>query len=268
MQDSPAPTLSLLRHIILFALAAIMVLWPLHSLFGSSGLFAAQFSRSLPRQSALECLLVMGLAYGGLRARSRRLGMFLLLVVAELYARRHGVDISIVLLAAYALGIYCAGDNAGQWLYPQDEVDAGSLLRSAFIGVVMWSLVIWLASLAGWGSIRQIRWLAVVFLGANLLAWVVRLRSRRHDVAAVAPTSISRVQAVVYAAVMSTVLLMFAKPPSPSISILSGMAYAPIGCCSPQVIFTQTKVWSPMSTITRSCSNRCRFRSLPAEVSA
>lgn len=211
MQDPAIQPFSLIKRFSLIVFAACLLLWPMHSLFGGSGVFVNQFSRALPRQSAIECLLVLGIVYCGLRASSRRGGAAVLLVTAELYARRQGVDISIALMAAYSLGIYTVGANAGHWLYPQSDADSGYALRTAFLGVLTWSLVIWLSSLAGWGSISQIRWLTMVFLGGNFLAWAIRSRQLVRQLPSVAMFPYSRTQASIYAVVVTTVLVMFTK---------------------------------------------------------
>lgn len=211
MQDAPTRPLSPFKHLALLAVAACLLIWPLHSLFGDSGVFVLQLSRALPRQTAVECLLVLGISYAGLRVSSRRRGTAILFVAIELYARWRGIDVSIALVAAYALGVYSVGYHVSRWLYPQQDAEACDVLRAAFLGVLTWGVLIWLASLAGWGKIAQIRSLALIFLGVSLMGWAWRSRHVLFRLPVTTRLPYARAPALMLAVITTTVLLMFAK---------------------------------------------------------
>ncbi|HXP00854.1 MAG TPA: hypothetical protein VN813_10135, partial [Luteibacter sp.] len=88
-------------------LVAACIWLPWHALYEGSGPFVRELSRSRAWKSLAECLALLGAVYGSLRLR--RGGAVLAVVFAEVYARRHGVDITLLLLGVYIAGIHAMG---------------------------------------------------------------------------------------------------------------------------------------------------------------
>lgn len=154
-----------------WVLVAACIWLPWHALYEGSGPFVRQLSRSLAWKSMAECLLLFGTVYGSLRLP--RGGAWLAAVCAEVYARRHGIDITLVLLGAYLAGIHGLGRCCNRVLGLQDGNTLTLHLRHTLLGLLTWSAIIWLASFAGWGDLASLRTLAIVILGTALVfsAW-------------------------------------------------------------------------------------------------
>ncbi|WP_448102413.1 hypothetical protein [Luteibacter jiangsuensis] len=148
-------------------LVAACIWLPWHALFEGSGPFVRQLSRSLAWKSIAECLLLLGAVYGSLRMRKG--GWILAALCAEIYARRHGVDITLALLSLYLGGIHAVGRLAASWLAPAYNRTLDVYLRETLLGIVIWSAAIWSASLAGMGSLAALRILAFILLGGALV---------------------------------------------------------------------------------------------------
>lgn len=189
-------------------LVAACIWLPWHALFEGDGPFVRQLSRSLAWKSIAECLLLLGTVYGSLRLR--RGGVVLAVLCAEVYARRHGVDITLLLLAAYLAGMHALGRCTAGILRMSPGSTLDIRLRDTLLGLVAWSAVIWIASLADAGSLGAIRVLAVVFLGGALAFWSWRWRSE-----IVVPTRpVTRSGAFLVASSVTIVLMLIAKSAS------------------------------------------------------
>lgn len=186
-------------------IVAACIWLPFHDLYGSHGPFARQLSRSIAWKGLSECLLLLGAVYAGLRLQ--RHGYLLALVALEIYTRRHGLDITLLLLSLYAAGITATGQRIASWLKLGWPRDPGEWLRAGFLGLIAWAAVIWLASAAGLGSIAWIRGLAIGVLGTALCfqAWRWRTLPWVFDAPA------SRVSAAITATFVTTVAMLAAK---------------------------------------------------------
>ncbi len=189
-------------------LVAVCIWLPWHALFEGNGPFVRQLSRSLAWKSIAECLLLLGTVYGSLRLR--RGGVVLAMLCAEVYARRHGVDITLALLAAYLAGMHALGRCTAGILRMPSGSTLDIRLRDTVLGLVAWSAVIWIASLADAGSLGAIRMLAVVLLGGALAFWFWRWRS--EIVAPIRP--VTRSGAFLVASSVTIVLMLVAKSAS------------------------------------------------------
>lgn len=189
-------------------LVAVCIWLPWHALFEGNGPFVRQLSRSLAWKSIAECLLLLGTVYGSLRLR--RGGIVLAVLCAEVYARRHGVDITLALLAAYLAGMHALGRCTAGILRMPSGSTLDIRLRDTVLGLVAWSAVIWIASFADAGSLGAIRALAVALLGSALAFWFWRWRSE----IAVPPRPATRSGAFLVASSVTIVLMLVAKSAS------------------------------------------------------
>lgn len=189
-------------------LVAACIWLPWHALFEGDGPFVRQLSRSLAWKSIAECLLLLGTVYGSLRLR--RGGVVLAVLCAEVYARRHGVDITLLLLFAYLAGMHALGRCTAGILRMSPGSTLDIRLRDTVLGLVAWSAVIWIASLADVGTLGAIRTLAVALLGGALGFWFWRWRSE----IAVPPRPATRNGAFLVASSVTIVLMLIAKSAS------------------------------------------------------
>jgi hypothetical protein len=186
-------------------LVAACIWLPWHALYEGNGPFIRELSRSRVWKSLAECLLLLGSVYASLRLR--RGGIFLAVVFAEIYARRHGVDITLLLLAAYLAGMHALGRCCAAALGVSSPSGLDSRLRDALLGLIAWSALIWVASLADLGDLGTLRVLTLVVLGSALLfaSW----RWRTDIVPAKRPDT--RAGAFLVASVVAIVLMLAAK---------------------------------------------------------
>lgn len=117
---------------------------------------------------------MLGAIYGSLLLR--RYGIVLALLCAEVYARRHGIDITLFLLALYLAGIVALGRCGARLLGMPRALTLDTCLRDTVLGVIMWSTAIWVASIVDWGSLPALRVLSIAILGAALAyaSWELR----------------------------------------------------------------------------------------------
>lgn len=186
-------------------LVAVCIWLPWHALFEGDGPFVRQLSRSLAWKSVAECLLLLAAVYGSLRTRKG--GFILATLCAEVYARRHGVDITLALLALYLAGIHALGRIATSFLESPRSRTLDSYLREAVLGIAMWSAAIWSASLVGMGSLLSLRILAIVLLGGALVVACVRWRKSMR----MPSPRLTRDTAFLVASVVTIVLMLSAK---------------------------------------------------------
>lgn len=186
-------------------LVAVCIWLPWHALYEGSGPFIRELSRSRVWKSIAECLLLLGSMYASLRLR--RGGVVLAILCAEIYARRQGVDITLLLLAAYLAGIHALGRCCAATLGVPSAPALDDRLRDTVLGLVVWSALIWISSLAGFGDLTTLRILALVVLGGALLFW-----SWRWHMEIVLPTRPdTRSGAFLVASVVVIVLMLAAK---------------------------------------------------------
>lgn len=189
------------------AFGCLLLLIPLWSIF-YKGAFSWHIQQPAAWQGALEALAVwVGLSSALLFLRGKP-RWFLLLAVAWLYARRHGVDGAIAVNYLYLQGLVALGWPATRWVFKERPSDLESLVAAAFLGCMVWALIVWMGALAGIGSLRQIHWAALIMLGGAMVLvrppQLASLVGKRLG----AGGSLERVAT---ALVMTLCLVMFAK---------------------------------------------------------
>jgi len=125
-------------------------------------------------QGGLEALALLALVFAALHASrlSRAVRWLLLLAPLALYLRRHHVDLALLVSLGYLEGLMALG---ALWLRRRrDAAPADAWLRELIAGIALFSLLLWLSQLAGYGLPRAQRLLAIAVLVPALLA---RLRS-------------------------------------------------------------------------------------------
>jgi len=125
-------------------------------------------------QGGLEALALLALVFAALHASrlSRAVRWLLLLAPLALYLRRHHVDLALLISLGYLEGLLALG--AVLLRRYGDAAPADAWLRELIAGIALFSLLLWLAQLAGYGLPRTQRLLAIAVLAPALLA---RLRS-------------------------------------------------------------------------------------------
>ena len=141
---------SSIRRAVTLLLAVFCLVAPIKSLLGQ-GPFEWHIAQKEAWQGGLEVVFLMLAFFAALGLQSRRLRALLMLSCSWLYARRHGVDLSIALIWLYVEGMFALG-----WrLLPRVGLSRRALperlLVAGLMGVVAWSLVIWGLSAIGGG---------------------------------------------------------------------------------------------------------------------
>lgn len=189
------------------AIAFILISVPIHA-FVAKGPFSWHIQQPEAWQGGLEVLMLAAALYAGFSTRRRRLGLTFALAAMWVYARRHGVDLSVVLIYLYAEAVMALGwlmlPMAGVARLPR----AANLLVAGLLGTMAWSFVIWSAAALGFGTLGDIRVIAVLVLGAALLA-VRRARLGASLVRTLRREN--RLERVVVAFAAAFLLAMFAK---------------------------------------------------------
>lgn len=122
-------------------------------------------------QGCVELLLLAGGAVLAERIKDRRLGIAAILLLAELYARRHAVDFALFLTALYALGLYSLGLLTAKLVgsVPEDDDRHYDALKCFVMGVISYTILMWLSGLLLRVSFVQTKMLAAGLLGASIL---------------------------------------------------------------------------------------------------
>jgi len=141
---------------------------PMYSFF-ITGPFRWHIQQPAAYEGLAEVFLLCGAFYAALLCTDRRLRYGLAGLAAALFTRRHGVDVSVILGYLYTEGLFTLGSTLLQ------RTGWHPLRRNAFwitaglVGVVAWSLIIWIASAVGFGSIETLRLIAIGVLGIALV---------------------------------------------------------------------------------------------------
>ncbi len=156
-----------LRKIATAAVALWFLAAPLYSLV-SKGPFDWHIKQPAAWQGGLEVLALMAVFYVALSLKNVRMRIVLGTAAAWLFARRHGVDFSIVLVYLYAEGIFALGSCFLRRMDMHSMSRPSRALTAGLLGVVTWSLVIWICSALGLGSLEAIRFIAIAVLGGAI----------------------------------------------------------------------------------------------------
>lgn len=157
-----------IRVIAVAFLALFFLVAPVYSLL-EKGPFSWHVKQPEAWQGGGEVLALAAIFYGALSLPWERIRVGLLLLFGWLYARRHGVDLSIILVYLYVEGMLTLG-----WLLlPRIGLARfarpATLLVAGLLGVIAWSLVIWMTSAVGIGSPAAVRLIALAVLGLCIL---------------------------------------------------------------------------------------------------
>jgi hypothetical protein len=200
-------SISLWRKFLACLLAAAFVLFPIWSLT-IKGVFSWHIRQPAAWQGGLELLVIMtGLiaAFVYLRSWKR---WTLILALMWLYARHQGVDLAMAIDYLYVEGIFAFGWHLLPLLKYKKDRRPETFLLAGLLGVVSWSLCIWICSFAGFGSTATLQWLAIVVLGLSIVA---------NKGARLAPMLVARIggstgsSAVFNALTITIMLALFAK---------------------------------------------------------
>ncbi len=130
-------------------------------------------------QGGLEALALLALVFAALQASplSRAVRWLLLLAPLALYLRRHHVDLALLVSLGYLEGLLALG--ALMLRRRDDGAASDAWLRELIAGIALFSLLLWLAQLAGYGLPRTQRLLAIAVMVPALLARLHSLHSLR-----------------------------------------------------------------------------------------
>lgn len=122
-------------------------------------------------QGAMELvLLALGVVLAE-RMANRRLGIAAIVVLAELYARRHAVDFAIALTALFALGLYSLGLLTARLVgsSSKEEDRHYAILKHFVMGVVSYTILVWLGALLFHATFLQTKIFACLLLGLSIV---------------------------------------------------------------------------------------------------
>lgn len=157
------------RTVLALALSIAFCVLPLWSLIWK-GPFRWHVAQPSFYQGMVEITLLGCIAY--LAARWQRAGAWLLLACASaLYARRHGVDLSIIVVLLYLEGIYSLGSVLTSSFVRKRHGGEGLdlWLTKAALGVTAWLLIVWLHSLFGLNRVASVSVVAICILGLAIV---------------------------------------------------------------------------------------------------
>ncbi|HEY6984820.1 MAG TPA: hypothetical protein VH375_01970, partial [Rhodanobacteraceae bacterium] len=127
------------------------------------GPFGYHLGRDPTWQGGLEVLALsalLALVAGCVRSRLWR--SVLVLVLGELYLRRHYVDLPILIDVLYFEILIGLGAGAARLCGLEPARDVRGYLKLALAGIVLWSLAAWTFSAFGFGSLKFLRMLTLV----------------------------------------------------------------------------------------------------------
>ncbi|UNK48886.1 hypothetical protein MNR01_14245 [Lysobacter sp. S4-A87] len=160
--------IALLGKVATVLLALFFLVVPINSFLGK-GPFDWHIEQAEAWQGGSEVLGLCVLFFGSLSLPWKRARIALVLLFGWLYARRHGVDLSIMAWYLCAEAMLALGwsllPRIGMTRIPRHS----NLLIAGLVGVVVWSLVIWTSSAAGLGAAPAVTLIAVAVLGMALV---------------------------------------------------------------------------------------------------
>jgi hypothetical protein len=134
------------------------------------GPFSWHMQRPRTWQGGIEVLALGTLLAGVATLASARWRLVLTLVFAELYLRRHFVDLPFLVDVAYLELLIGLGALASRWTGMPPARETLDYLRCAVAGIVLWSIGAWLLSAFGIGSVRALRIYTLVLAIPVLIA--------------------------------------------------------------------------------------------------
>lgn len=159
-------------------------------------------------QGGIELIVLAALLGSALYLLTGWRRILVVLILCELYARRQGVDLAILISLFYFEGIAALGTLIlGRFGKPELS-DTEKCLFGVMLGTLTWCCVEWILSASGPGSVRDLQIAALVVLGPSLL-WLRRLPVLDCVFSHVGKRSVSG--ALMGAFVCTVVLMLFAK---------------------------------------------------------
>lgn len=138
--------------------AAAFIGYPIWQLL-VEGPFSWHVSQPEAWQGGIEVLVLAGFMVAvSWRVDSHRLRLFLLLFLAELYLRRHYVDLPLIVDLLYFELLIGIGGLAARWFGLPPARAILDYLKLLVAGIVIWSFGAWLLSAVGMGSVHALRW--------------------------------------------------------------------------------------------------------------
>ena len=120
-------------------------------------------------QGGIELIVLAALIGVALYALKAWYRFAVVLVLCELYARRHGVDLAILITLFYYEGIAALGTLILNRLGRSGLSDTEKCLFGIMLGTLTWCCIEWILSALGPGSVCDLQIAALVVLGASLL---------------------------------------------------------------------------------------------------
>ncbi|MEO7324465.1 MAG: hypothetical protein ABIW82_06525 [Dokdonella sp.] len=150
--------------------AAVCIGYPIWGLL-TEGPFSWHISQPGTWQGGVEVLLLAGAMVAvSWWVDSQRLRLFLLLGLAELYLRRHYVDLPIIVDLLYFELLVGIGGLVARWFGLPPAHTAFEYLKLLVAGIVLWSSGAWLLSAFGIGSVHALRWYTIALALPVLVA--------------------------------------------------------------------------------------------------
>ncbi len=162
------PKLPLYKFLAIFFAAVFFVLTPLWSLL-FQGPFRWHVQQPAAWQGGLELFVLFCFTYLAISVKNPAIKYLVYFVPVEIFARRHGIDLSIIALYIYVQAIFSVGWAALTKYSCAQYKHEDKLYLSLFIGLCIWLLTIWAISGVGFGSAESIRIIAICVLGCVIL---------------------------------------------------------------------------------------------------
>lgn len=113
-------------------------------------------------QGAIEGVVVCGLLWLALRIRRTTICVAAMGAIAEIYLRRHGVDVAAIVDLLYFESIVLLGVVCSRWCGAPRPSHLADYLRAFVLGFIVWSVCAWTLSAIGFGSVRALRAMSIV----------------------------------------------------------------------------------------------------------
>jgi hypothetical protein len=197
-------------------------------------------------QGAIEAVVLFALLCLALQIRRALFCALAMGAIAEVYLRRHGVDVATIVDLAYFESIVLIGVACSRWFGTQGAFEPIDYLRAFVLGLIVWGLCAWTLSAIGWGSVRALRTMSIALA---LIAFAQR--SQPISVFAFRRLrSMRRVDAFLVVALLTWLLVLFAKTSvalnfdalwyslrGEYVLVGDGSAFRPLGLTSPVYYF-------------------------------
>lgn len=199
------------KLVLAFFLAALGVLFALAGPYNMihSGPFGWHVRQPAFWQGGIELIVLAALVGTALYLLRSWCRILAVLILCELYARRQGVDLAVLISLFYYEGIAAFGALILNLVGRRSEsTGAEKCLFSIMLGTLTWCCIEWVLSATGLGSVRDLQIAALVVLGGSLLT-IRRLPVLGYVFSNVGKRNVPG--ALLGAFVCTIVLMLFAK---------------------------------------------------------